>query len=373
MSPVKLRQRQLGPFGTVGTPSRASWLIAALLFLALFVVWTQYVRTSITHGGRETAWVAQEFGTWPERFTTIDGTWDAVLSLVVSFEGDPPLAPVQASAETDGNNSNYLNGSRFVTGPRAGRATSVSVHVGAPIAPPPNNEFEIAIYSDQAGAPAWLLTRSARGRLDVPGWQTAPIEADLAPDTPYWLFYNTNGTTTEVNNMTYTPGRANPLDRAIRGLQSTWLRSIVTQFASWGSLTPTAALALILAAAIAWRRPARGALLLVAFVAGLAVVGALKVELAYPFTGYPSGHVFRAAFIAIALVELVRHPAAVVLGALLVSGMAFSVIATGGHYFDEVVGGLLLAALFASIALSAPAASQPAGSDVPVPIRPVPL
>ncbi|MFD8482682.1 Ig-like domain-containing protein [Kitasatospora sp. NPDC059673] len=106
---------------------------------------------------------------------------------------------------TDSGDSNYINTSRFVTGSSGGTVNSVSVYVGA-VGSTPNDQYQVAVYGDVAGKPGALLGSSASGTLTAHAWNTLPVTATLAPNTPYWLAYNSNGVSAAVNNLNYSTG-----------------------------------------------------------------------------------------------------------------------------------------------------------------------
>jgi hypothetical protein len=111
----------------------------------------------------------------------------------------------QIGSLTDDHDSNSINGSRFVTGALQNNITSMSVYVRS-INATPNNKFQMAIYTDSNGSPGTLVASTAQGILTANAWNSLPIAASLAPNTPYWLVYNTNGTNPNVNNMAYSTG-----------------------------------------------------------------------------------------------------------------------------------------------------------------------
>ena len=115
------------------------------------------------------------------------------------------LGNTSAGAATDSGDSNYLNASRYVTGSSGGTVSSVSVHVGA-VGAAPGNQYQVAVYSDNAGKPAALLASSASATLTANAWNTVALTATLSPNTPYWLAYNTNGASAAVNNLHYSTG-----------------------------------------------------------------------------------------------------------------------------------------------------------------------
>jgi hypothetical protein len=116
------------------------------------------------------------------------------------------LTSVGAIADT--YDSNYMNGSRVVTGTQSMTAASISAYVGA-VDNAPYNQFSVAIFSDKAGHPGTLLAQSARGTLQPNSWNTLAISAALSPNTAYWLMYNANGRTGSVDNLFYSDDPSN--------------------------------------------------------------------------------------------------------------------------------------------------------------------
>ncbi|SNY03735.1 PQQ-dependent sugar dehydrogenase [Paractinoplanes atraurantiacus] len=138
-----------------------------------------------------------------------------------SFTTLDPSAPRfgfdQVGGSLDSGDMNYLNGSRFVNGATALPISQVSVYLKA-VQAAPANQFQVAIYADANGSPGALVASSTSGTLTANAWNSRPVTATLAPNTAYWLVYNTNGD----NNMSYTTGTAN---------QGAWSAS--TPFGSW--------------------------------------------------------------------------------------------------------------------------------------------
>ena len=66
--------------------------------------------------------------------------------------------------------------------------------------------FQVAIYADHGGRPGTRVARSATGTLVANSWHTIAITATLQANTRYWLMYNTNGRSIDVNNMYYATG-----------------------------------------------------------------------------------------------------------------------------------------------------------------------
>lgn len=107
---------------------------------------------------------------------------------------------------TDTNNSNFLNAFRFQMPNTNGSATSMSVYVTGPVSPAPNNQYQLAIYSDNNGLPGSLIASTQSGILVPNSWNTMPISATLNANTAYWLVYNSNGTSSTQNNLSLDPG-----------------------------------------------------------------------------------------------------------------------------------------------------------------------
>jgi len=107
-----------------------------------------------------------------------------------------------AGASEDSSNSNWINVLQVTTGPEDINLTLANVHV-ADISAAPNNQFEVAIYSDNNGAPGSLIAVSDTGTLIANDWASTPISGTLSANTAYWLAYNTNGLNSGVNNLTY--------------------------------------------------------------------------------------------------------------------------------------------------------------------------
>jgi galactose oxidase-like protein len=122
-----------------------------------------------------------------------------------------PTPTVQASSGTFGNthigatvdsgDSNFMNGSRITTGAVGVTARSISAYVASTDNSSTNRSFQVAIYSDMNGSPGTFVASSASGTLAANAWNSLPISASLAPNTSYWLMYNTNGRSSSVNNM----------------------------------------------------------------------------------------------------------------------------------------------------------------------------
>ena len=101
-----------------------------------------------------------------------------------------------------GSNSKYI-----AMQVRAGNTTTVnqvSVYVGA--VDPVNNQYQVAVYSDNSNSPGTLLATSALATLTSNSWNTVAIPATaITAGSRYWLAYATNTASAAYNNMTYIP------------------------------------------------------------------------------------------------------------------------------------------------------------------------
>jgi hypothetical protein len=105
---------------------------------------------------------------------------------------------------TDSGQSGWMNGSRFTASATGGAVTSMSVYVDM-VAAAPNNQYQVAVYTDSNGSPGALVAKSGTGTLTANAWNTIPIAATLNANASYWLMYNTNGD----NNMAFDNGATN--------------------------------------------------------------------------------------------------------------------------------------------------------------------
>jgi len=123
--------------------------------------------------------------------------------------GGGTLGNTHIGATIDTGDSNYMNGSRITTGGAATATRSISVYVASIDSASANRAFQVAIYADANGSPGAVVATSASGTLVANAWNTLPISTTLAPNTSYWLMYNTNGRSAAVNNMRMDPGNTN--------------------------------------------------------------------------------------------------------------------------------------------------------------------
>jgi hypothetical protein len=109
---------------------------------------------------------------------------------------------------TDSSNANYINATKFTMPNQNGTVTSMSVYVASPISAAPNNQYQLAIYSDSSGSPGSLIASSQSATLTGNAWNTVSISANLLANTSYWLAYNTNALNSSNNNFKYDSGSA---------------------------------------------------------------------------------------------------------------------------------------------------------------------
>jgi Domain of unknown function (DUF1929)/Bacterial Ig domain/Putative Ig domain len=131
----------------------------------------------------------------------------------------------------DSGSSNNINGSKITTS-NAVNLTSMSVYVKTIDSSTANRSFQLAIYTNSGNVPGTLVASSATGTLVASSWNTLPISASLQANTSYWLMYNTNGRTDNVNDMSYNVGS---------GGMGAYKAGSVT-FGSWPSAFGTAVL-----------------------------------------------------------------------------------------------------------------------------------
>jgi subtilase family serine protease len=103
----------------------------------------------------------------------------------------------------DTQDNNFIDGSRFEMGTTKGTLKSISVYIRS-VQNSPNNQYQVAIYSDNNGLPGSLISKSASGTLTANSWNTLPVSAALNANTYYWLMYNTNSTNGTLNELSFT-------------------------------------------------------------------------------------------------------------------------------------------------------------------------
>jgi Big-like domain-containing protein len=137
------------------------------------------------------------------------------------------LTTIGSSLDT--GDSNFLTGSKVTTS-AAGQIASMSVYVGNVDSLAANRQYQVAIYTDNAGRPGTRVAVSTTATLVANSWNTVSVSAPLQASTNYWLVYNTNGRTGSVNNMRYNPGSAG------RGVYS----NATVVFGTWPTTFPAA-------------------------------------------------------------------------------------------------------------------------------------
>jgi len=327
--------------------------------MLVFVMWTLVVRVGISEGSRHTVWTTRTFGSWPAVINALDGSNNMELSIRATFDSGDTLGSRNSGTHADFGDPANINGSRFLTGSDPHRVRSMSAYVSAPVDTAPFNQFELAIYDDDHGAPGHLMARSERGALRAETWNTVPIDVVLAPRTPYWFFYNSNGRADGVNNLTFVPVVAEPLDSVIRAPRSEVFRRLALAGTLLGSPAATA----LLVAALSWWLWRRNRNLVVwvwaGFIAGLLLEYVLKQTLFAPYSTYPSGHALRAVFLASVCYPTIERSwprRLVVMLAVLVS---LAAVHPNRHYSEEVLGGALAGWSLAAAVLACSARQSP--------------
>jgi large repetitive protein len=117
--------------------------------------------------------------------------------------------------------SNSVSATRYQMAAQNGTVTSMSVFIASPVSASPNNQFQVAIYADNNGAPGALIASSVSATIVPDAWNTVPISAPVAANAYYWLAYNTNGLAANANNLRYDAG----------GATSAWIS--LEPFATW--------------------------------------------------------------------------------------------------------------------------------------------
>jgi hypothetical protein len=116
------------------------------------------------------------------------------------------LGYTAVGATVDSDASGHINTWRFVMPNETGAASSVSVFIAGPIDSSPNNQFQVAIYTDAGGVPGTRVASSASQAIVANAWNTVSLTATLQPNATYWIAYNTNGRSGTLNNIRIDPG-----------------------------------------------------------------------------------------------------------------------------------------------------------------------
>ncbi len=104
--------------------------------------------------------------------------------------------------------SNSVAATRYQMAGQNGTVVSISVFIASPVSASPNNQFQVAIYSDNSGSPGTLIASSSSQLITPDAWNTVLISASVTTNTYYWLAYNTNGLAANSNNARYDTGVA---------------------------------------------------------------------------------------------------------------------------------------------------------------------
>lgn len=121
---------------------------------------------------------------------------------------------------TDADASNHVNATKF-TASASGTVSTLYARIGASVGSSPNNMAQMAIYSGTSN-PTTLLASSAAVTITASSWVAFPISSvSVTSGQTYWLAYNTNGTTTTVNNLVYHTGSTDQ-SRYIPQTYGTW-------------------------------------------------------------------------------------------------------------------------------------------------------
>lgn len=99
--------------------------------------------------------------------------------------------------------SNSVTATRYQMPGQSGTITSLSVFVASPVSASPNNQFQVAIYADNNGAPGTLIASSGPQTIVPDAWSTVLINAPVTANSYYWLAYNTNGLNGSSNNLRF--------------------------------------------------------------------------------------------------------------------------------------------------------------------------
>ncbi len=100
---------------------------------------------------------------------------------------------------------NIMKSQRIYSGSVASTLQSISIYYGTAQSSP-NNKYQVAIYTDSAGAPDTLIASSGDNTITGSSWNTASLSASLSASTYYWVVVNDNGTNSSLNNTYYTLG-----------------------------------------------------------------------------------------------------------------------------------------------------------------------
>ncbi len=117
--------------------------------------------------------------------------------------GTPNMGTTTQGSLTDSGDSNFMN-SMKVTAGATGTVTTLYANVGTTVGSSPNNQAQMAIFSNLAGEPGTLLASSSSTTI-ASGWNAFTLTSPLSvtSGTIYWIAYNTNGTASNQNDLRY--------------------------------------------------------------------------------------------------------------------------------------------------------------------------
>jgi len=329
-------------------------LVLGVAGLVLFAIWTSVVRDGISHGSRESAWVDRRFGDWPQEMQDVYATFDVQFSIFATFTSSETTSGARGAVPdlfgrpvigttVDGGDAQNIYGSRVTTGIRGGRLESISVFVAAPVDEAPHDQFQLAIYGDARGVPGSRLATTVPGRLVPDAWNTLPISGEVEPRTSYWLLYNSNGTNVAVNNTTYTSVEGNPIDATVRSHRPARPSRLADGVTAPASMRLMVVAMVLTAGLLAARMGLRvGVVMLVGFFLALFVAGVVREHVFDPIQ-YPSGHALRSTYVAVAFCFAVPSRLVRVAAGAFVVAVGLAAVHGGGHFTEEVLGGVLLA------------------------------
>jgi len=148
-------------------------------------------------------------------------------TVVGAARGSLGSTGLSISAEDSGSAPNLLGASPIVVGPLGAQVTAL----GAALAESPDagDDFALALYTDSGGSPGTLLVKSASVTTAADAdFVTAPISPTaLAPNTTYWVAYNTDASDQVLSWSGDTRGR--------------YVSSTAVSFGTWPSSFPSLA------------------------------------------------------------------------------------------------------------------------------------
>lgn len=127
-----------------------------------------------------------------------------------SIAGSLNFGYTSVGSRQDVGYHDLIAGEQF-TASTTGSLTSISAYIGSAVDPSPNNEYQLALYSDNgSNTPSQYLASTAVGAITASSWNTLPISVSVTAGTKYWLVYWTNDNLGSKNGLVYNnvPGNA---------------------------------------------------------------------------------------------------------------------------------------------------------------------